>query len=74
MPIFNILGYTLTESFKNLTSDDKLINKRVRLFICPVSNVTRMLKLCFPILRGNKKILQERGIWEKGFSEKLCRV
>ena len=33
MPIFSFTGYTLTELFRNLTIDDKFINKRVRLFI-----------------------------------------
>ena len=33
MQRFSFIGYTLTELFRNLTIDDKFINKRVRLFI-----------------------------------------
>ena len=33
MPIFNFIGYNLTELFRKLDNDDKFINKRVRLFI-----------------------------------------
>ena len=33
MPIFSFIGYNLTELFRKPEIDDKLINKRVRLFI-----------------------------------------
>ena len=33
MTIFSFIGYTLTEFFKNLTIDDKFINKRVQIFM-----------------------------------------
>ena len=33
MQSFSFIGHTLMELFRNLTIDDKFINKRVRLFI-----------------------------------------
>ena len=33
MPIFSFIGHNLTELFRKPEIDDKLINKRVRLFI-----------------------------------------
>ena len=67
MQIFSFLGYTLTELF-NLTIDDKLINKQIRLFYTS-SDVSRRKNL---VVRHNRVAKYLKKI-QKQSPEVFCK-
>ena len=68
MPFFSFLGYTLMELFRKPTIDDKLINKRVRLFINQMIYLRRVEKK--KILTRHNKVAK----WLVNFFYKIQKL